>query len=161
MGRDAAEEFFEGLVREEMGRLDFRHYLIQSYLVGLLCSFVRTRGKGVFHVRRDPALAFTLAEADVAELAKLGDRLLFGLGIFPEHFVATGKRRVSLDYYLRMLETVVAKRLAQELLVWDHIHANFEPTLRSLHRVRSRVKFRTADIRTVLTVFEKTGELLG
>lgn len=161
MGRDVAEEFFEGLVREEMCRLDFRHYLIQSYLVGLLCSFVRMRGRGVFHVRRDPALAFTLAEADVAELAKLGDRLLFGLGIFPEHFVATGKRRVSLKYYLGMLEKVVARRLAQDLLVWDHIHTNFEPTLRSLHRVRGRVKFRSADMQTVITVFENTGEMLG
>jgi len=161
MGQNDAEEFFEKILGEEMERLDFQHLLIRSYLVGILCSFCSPRKKEIFHVRRDEALVFLIHQANLQAMMGLGEKMLFGIGIFPEHFVASGKRRVSLDYYINMLEKVIARKLSQEFLIWDEICVHFRPTLKSLHRVRTRINIHSSDIRKALTVLEETGEFLG
>jgi len=74
--------------------------------------------------------------------------------------VARGKRRVSLNYYLAMLEKVIAARLAREFVIWNEISFHFYPTLQSLHRVRKRMNIRPSDYDAAITVFEETGEWL-
>lgn len=158
--RDTADVFFEELVTEEMERISFQNALIQLYLAGLLRSSLRMDTAGIFHVRKDPALALCVFGAEHRELAKIGDKLLLGVGIFPEHFIARGKREVSLGYYLGMLEKVVAKRLSQKVPVWAEIHGNFGRTVTSLHGVRKRMKFNNSDLRAIMDVYEATGEFL-
>jgi hypothetical protein len=155
-----AEEFFEGIITDEMRMLNFESPLVRMYLVGLLCSFVQPGHGGVFHVRKDPAVATHVFEADLRKVMVLGDKLLFGTGIFPEHFVASGKRTVSLSYYLNILEKVIARRLAAKVLVWSEIESNFSSTMHALYGVRRRVKFGQPRSEMILKVFEETGEIL-
>lgn len=161
MKQEDAADFFEKILTEEMEKLDFQHLLVRAYLVGILCSFCVPRGKEIYHVRRDQALAILVHQANMHAMMSLGERMLFGVGIFPEHFVASGKRRVNLDYYINMLEKVIARRLSQEFLIWDEICVHFQPTLKSLHRLRKRLNIHSSDVAKSLTVLEATGEFLG
>jgi len=152
-GSASADGFFESVLDKVMHDLGFYNPLVQMYLAGLLCSFVRN-GESVFHVRRDPALAIQLLQADLRQTIVLGDKLLFGLGVFPEHFVATGKHTVGLNVYRNILEGIIVKRLAVEMPAWREIGDNFVPTLQSLAGVRKQVTLSPSASRTIIRIPE-------
>lgn len=157
---DGPKPFFELVVAEEMEKIKFQNFFVRLYLVGLLNSFAQSGGRNIFDIRQEPMVAITALNADHYELTTLGDRLLLSVGLFPEHFIARGKRAVSLEYYTAILKDVISRRLSREKRVWAEIHGNFGPTVTSLHGVRRRMKLNNADLSAIMDVYKATGEFL-
>jgi hypothetical protein len=133
------KEFFEGLIVHEMKRERLQNPLIGMFLSELctnfLCSTDRFR---VFYAPSELALAMELPEADWGKLEMIGERLLFGVGFFPESFRARGKRAVGLSYYIG-IEKAIAGKLAQWSHRWWEVDQALPKTIRVLNNVRSRV----------------------
>lgn len=132
--------FFGDLIAREMQREHLKNLLIREFLSELRENFlcVSDRFK-VFYAPSEEALALELPRADWGRLEMIGERLLFGIGFFPESFRERGKRLVGLPYYIGIGKTIAGK-LGQWSERWWEIDHAFSPTIRVLNQVRSRVR---------------------
>lgn len=131
--------FFGDLVAHEMHRERFQNLLVRKFLSELCTNFLcSTERFQVFYAPSEAALALELPEADWGKLEMIGERLLFGVGFFPESFQARGKRLVGLPYYIG-IEKAIAAKLSQWSERWWEVDHALPATIRILNHIRSRV----------------------
>ncbi len=131
--------FFGDLVAREMQRERFQNLLVREFLSELCTNFMCATDRfHVFYAPSEAALALELPEAEWGKLEIIGERLLFGVGFFPESFEARGKRLVGLPYYIGV-EKAIAGKLSQWSERWWEVDHAFSTTIKVLNHVRSRV----------------------
>lgn len=112
-----------------------RHWIVKEFLLEILLQLYDS-GSWVFSVREEEAFyKAMLLDPHSEELNRLSKRVLFILGIFPEHLLATGKRVTDIEYYAYM-EKELTNRLSGASLPWSIINANYARTVKSLILVR-------------------------
>ncbi len=132
--------FFGDLVAHEMHREHLQNLLIREFLSELCENFLCVSDRfRVFYAPSEEALALELPQADWGRLEMIGERLLFGVGSFPESFRARGRRLVGLPYYIG-IEKAIAGKLGRWSERWWEVDHAFASTIRVLNRVRSRVR---------------------
>ncbi len=132
------KSFFTSVVVGEMHRAHFQNPYIKTFLPELCVNFLcNTDRFHVFYAPHEPALALELPDADWGKLEMIGERLLFGIGFFPESFRMRGKRIVGLPYYIGV-EKAIVRKLAQWNGQWYEVHEHFATVIGLLGRIRSR-----------------------
>jgi len=126
------KEFFKRITWEEMKSINFQNPLIADYISITLFQITESENLGVefFNVRKEPALAMMMFNADMETMERTGQKLLFSIGLFPDHFIARGKRTVSLGYYQKVLLNIINLKLSPSLKVWREIEKNYKSTIR-------------------------------
>jgi len=138
------KDYFRMKLHNAMFSLDFQNWIIKEFLLDVLLWQLAAQGeRQIFSPRKEGTVATRVLGADAHPevLNILGKRMLFVLGLFPEHLVATGKRTVDVGYYLA-LERTLAKRLAPHFEPWKMIDRHFSQTIKSLNYVRLSVNIR-------------------
>jgi len=157
--RDLRDFFFRE-VNMAMEAANFDHWLIRNFLVDLLERSARWSGDEILVVRKDPAIAFQLDKAANPEQVKeLSKKLLFVIGFFPENLSATGKRTISLGYYIKTEESLLCKVGHSGESVWNELAFNLKPTIKSLHYVRANTKIKQPGVYYLEEIKKEVGDI--
>lgn len=130
--------YFDDLLQAAMQKAGYnRNFLVKDFLLDILLRL--DPSTWVFSPRKEDAIyTAKLLDYDSEKLNQLAKRMLFMIGMFPEHLLATGQRVVDIEYYIRM-EKVFIGRLSHRSLPWKMIYANYPITLHSLVLVRKKL----------------------
>ncbi len=137
----------------------FDHWLIREFLIELLSKSAAWSGKDILIVRKDPALALEIGEAKTTEQIKfLSKKLLLSIGFFPENLLSSGKRAVSLKYYISVEKSLLYK-LVYSGEIWRELNLNLKPTIKSLNFIRTRTSIRQPDTDSMAKIINETGDI--
>jgi hypothetical protein len=135
---DLVRDFFNARLHNAMSFLNFRNFIVKDFLPDILVWEIDAKSeKSVFSPRKESAVGIRVlaAEAEPEVLNILGKRMLFVLGVFPEHLVATGKCVTDINDYIAY-QRVLANRLAPHFGSWQMVDKHFYYTIRSLNIMR-------------------------
>lgn len=135
---DYAKDYLRLKLHNAMSFLHFRNWIIKEFLLEILIWEIDAKcEKSVFSPRKEGMVGTRILSPDAHPevLNVLGKRILFVLGIFPEHLIARGQCVSDIDDYIAY-EKVLAGRLSPYFEPWKMVDKHFHQTIRSLNIMR-------------------------